>query len=76
MRLLTVVGNRPQFIKAAPLSGRRSKAPAIFTCLVHTGSAPGMSCQQVFFDELGLRGPPDHEITTGSGSHSHQTPRA
>ena len=53
MKVVSVVGNRPQFIKAAPL------AAALARCrdhvLVHTGQHYDAELSQVFFDELGLR---------------------
>jgi UDP-GlcNAc3NAcA epimerase len=70
LKVVSVVGNRPQFIKAAPV-----QAALEGVCdhvLVHTGQHYDRELSQVFFDELGLR-PPDHTITTGSGSHEHQT---
>ena len=70
LKVVSVVGNRPQFIKAAPV-----QAALDGVCdhvLVHTGQHYDHDLSQVFFDELGLR-PPDHMIATGSGSHSHQT---
>ena len=70
LKVVSVVGNRPQFIKAAPL-----QAALDGVCdhvLVHTGQHYDGELSQVFFDELGLR-PPDHELTTGSGSHADQT---
>ena len=52
MRILTVVGNRPQFIKAAAISGLlREQHEEI---LVHTGQHYDDSLSRVFFDELGL----------------------
>ena len=55
MRVLSVVGNRPQFIKSAPLSIALREA-GIDEVVLHTGQHwdPGMS--QVFFDELGIAG--------------------
>ena len=70
MRILTVVGNRPQFIKAAPLAAALSRVSE--HVLVHTGQHYDAELSQVFFDELGLA-PPDHEIEAGSGSHAVQT---
>ncbi len=70
LKVVSVVGNRPQFIKAAPL-----QAALDGVCdhvLVHTGQHYDRELSQVFFDELGLR-PPDHEIAAGSGGHSEQT---
>jgi UDP-N-acetylglucosamine 2-epimerase len=70
MKVVSVVGNRPQFIKAAPLS--RALAPVCDHVLVHTGQHYDEELSQVFFEELGLE-PPDHRIETGSGSHAQQT---
>jgi UDP-GlcNAc3NAcA epimerase len=70
MKVVSVVGNRPQFIKAAPLSSALAKVSE--HVLVHTGQHYDADLSQVFFDELGLR-PPDHEIEAGSGSHAAQT---
>ena len=65
-----MVGNRPQFIKAAPLS--RALAEVCDHVLVHTGQHYDEDLSQVFFEELGMA-PPDHRIETGSGSHAQQT---
>jgi UDP-GlcNAc3NAcA epimerase len=72
MRILSVVGNRPQFIKSAPLSlALRNRADEI---VVHTGQHYDHELSQVFFDELGLE-PPRHRLEAGSGSHAEQTAR-
>lgn len=70
MKILTVVGTRPQFIKAAAVSQvlrRRFRE-----ILVHTGQHydPGMS--EVFFEELGIPEPEIH-LGIGSGTHGAQT---
>jgi UDP-GlcNAc3NAcA epimerase len=70
MKVVSVVGNRPQFIKAAPLAA--ALAAVADHVLVHTGQHYDPDLSQVFFDELGLA-PPDHEIEAGSGSHAVQT---
>jgi UDP-GlcNAc3NAcA epimerase len=65
-----VVGNRPQFVKAAAVSQRlRESADEI---LVHTGQHYDRELSEVFFEELGLP-PPDHQLGVGSGSHAKQT---
>ena len=70
MRVLTVVGNRPQFVKAAAVSTKlRERAEEV---LVHTGQHYDRELSQVFFEELELP-PPDHELGVGSGSHARQT---
>ncbi|MDQ3770190.1 MAG: UDP-N-acetylglucosamine 2-epimerase (non-hydrolyzing) [Actinomycetota bacterium] len=72
MRLLTVVGNRPQFVKAAAVSGPlRERHTEV---LVHTGQHYDHELSQVFFDELGLP-PPDHHLALGTGSNTAQTAR-
>ena len=72
MRILTVVGNRPQFIKAAAVSGLlRERHEEI---LVHTGQHYDDSLSRVFFTELGLERP-DRELAIGGGSNTSQTAR-
>src|SRR5712691_11842499 len=56
MRVLSVVGNRPQFIKAAPLSVALRDA-GIAEATLHTGQHYDRELSQVFFDELGLSDP-------------------
>ena len=71
MRVLTVVGARPQFIKAAPV-GRAILAAGHTEHLVHTGQHYDHNMSQVFFDELGIS-PPEENLEVGSGSHGLQT---
>jgi UDP-GlcNAc3NAcA epimerase len=72
VRILTVVGNRPQFIKAAAVSGPlRARHEEI---LVHTGQHYDDSLSRVFFTELGLERP-DRELALGGGSNTSQTAR-
>jgi len=72
MRVLTVVGNRPQFIKAAAVSGplRREHEEV----LVHTGQHFDDELSAVFFAELGLPAP-DRELGVARGSNTSQTAR-
>jgi UDP-N-acetylglucosamine 2-epimerase len=70
VKVVSVVGNRPQFIKAAPLS--RALAELCDHVLVHTGQHSDEDLSPVFFEELGMA-PPDHRIETGSRSHAQQT---
>jgi UDP-GlcNAc3NAcA epimerase len=72
VRVLTVVGNRPQFIKAAAVSGLlRAEHEEV---LVHTGQHYDDSLSRVFFAELGLARP-DRELGIGGGSNTSQTAR-
>jgi UDP-GlcNAc3NAcA epimerase len=72
VRVLTVVGNRPQFVKASAVSGplRREHEEI----LVHTGQHHDESLSRVFFEELGLVAP-DHELGIAGGGNSSQTAR-
>lgn len=70
MKILTAVGNRPQFVKAAAVSPHvRERAAEV---LVHTGQHYDRELSQVFFEELDLP-PPDRELGVGSGTHAEQT---
>ena len=67
---MTVVGNRPQFIKAAAVSAHlREQAEEI---LVHTGQHYDPELSDVFFEQLEMPAP-DRELGVGSGSHAEQT---
>jgi UDP-N-acetylglucosamine 2-epimerase len=72
VKVVSVVGNRPQFIKAAPLV--RALDPVCDHVLVHTGQHYDAELSDVFFADLELR-PPDHRIEGASGSHAVQTAR-
>lgn len=72
MRVLTVIGNRPQFIKAAAVSSRLRRRGEEIT--VHTGQHYDSELSQVFFDELELP-PPDHMLGVGGGTNTAQTAR-
>ncbi|MBF0267987.1 MAG: UDP-N-acetylglucosamine 2-epimerase (non-hydrolyzing) [Alphaproteobacteria bacterium] len=73
VRLLTVVGARPQFIKAMPVC-RALKAAGIEEYLVHTGQHYDAAMSDVFFAELNLPAPSVH-LGIGSSSHGQQTGR-
>ena len=72
MKVLTVVGNRPQFIKAAAVSRPLRLEHA--ETLVHTGQHFDDELSRVFFDELGLPSP-DRELNIARGSNTSQTAR-
>jgi len=72
MRVLTVIGNRPQFIKAAAVSSRLRAAGEEIT--VHTGQHYDAELSQVFFDQLELPAP-EHLLGIGGGSNTAQTAR-
>jgi UDP-N-acetylglucosamine 2-epimerase (non-hydrolysing)/UDP-GlcNAc3NAcA epimerase len=72
VRILTVVGNRPQFVKAAAVSGPLRAAHE--EILVHTGQHYDDTLSRVFFEELGLARP-DVELNIAGGSNTSQTAR-
>ncbi|MFA0736799.1 MAG: hypothetical protein OGMRLDGQ_003299 [Candidatus Fervidibacter sp.] len=78
LKIVDIVGARPQFIKLAPIlraivkhNQKRPECP-IQEFLVHTGQHYDYEMSQVFFDELGLKSP-DYHLGVGSGSHGYQT---
>ncbi|MEA2362424.1 MAG: UDP-GlcNAc3NAcA epimerase [Thermoleophilaceae bacterium] len=72
VRIVTIVGNRPQFVKAAAVS--RLLREAHEELLVHTGQHYDDELSRVFFDELEIPAP-DRELGAGSGSNTEQTAR-
>ena len=74
IRLLTVIGARPQIIKAAAISRavKNHFAGQIEERILHTGQHYDANMSQVFFDELGIPAP-DCNLGVGSGSHGVQT---
>ena len=76
MKLVTIIGARPQIIKAAALSRaiKTHYADRIQEVIVHTGQHYDDNMSQVFFDELGIPRP-DYNLHVGSASHGVQTAR-
>lgn len=70
MKFVSVVGARPEFIQAAPVSWALRKHHT--EVLVHTGQHYDYAMSQTFFDELGVPAP-DYNLEAGSGSHARQT---
>ncbi len=75
MRILYVVGTRPNFVKMAPVIGAlRSRLPGGRHAIVHTGQHYDRLMSEVFLEELGVPAP-DHMLEVGSGSHAAMTAR-
>ncbi len=72
MKITTILGARPQFIKAAPVS--RALRERHVERLVHTGQHYDAAMSDVFFAELDIPAP-DHALQVGSASHGAQTGR-
>ena len=74
MKIVTVIGARPQIIKAAALSRaiKQHFSKEVHEVIVHTGQHYDQNMSQVFFDELGVP-QPDYNLGVGSASHGVQT---
>ena len=70
--LLTVIGARPQFIKAAAVSRAIRESDSVREVLVHTGQHYDDNMSDIFFRELDIPAP-DLNLGVGSGSHAEQT---
>ena len=72
MKILHVVGARPNFMKVAPILAALRKHPGVTQVLVHTGQHYDAKMSDVFFQDLGMPDPDVH-LGVGSGSHAQQT---
>jgi UDP-N-acetylglucosamine 2-epimerase (non-hydrolysing) len=74
VKILNVVGARPNLMKIAPLVEEMRRYPDIQQTLLHTGQHYDDKMSQIFFDQLGIPRP-DVYLGVGSGSHAEQTAR-
>jgi UDP-N-acetylglucosamine 2-epimerase (non-hydrolysing) len=72
MRIVSVVGTRPNFVKIAPIMREMRRHQALEPILVHTGQHYDHAMSDAFFDELKIPRP-DYNLGVGSGSHAVQT---
>src|SRR4051794_25090764 len=73
MRVLSVVGTRPNLMKTAPVVAALERR-GVEQVLVHTGQHYDEAMSEVFFRDLGIR-EPDHFLDVGSGTHARQAAR-
>ncbi|MEZ4937857.1 MAG: UDP-N-acetylglucosamine 2-epimerase (non-hydrolyzing) [Crocinitomicaceae bacterium] len=71
-KVATIIGARPQFIKAAPVSKEFLKSPFFEEILIHTGQHYDQNMSQVFFDELGIPRE-NYNLKVGSSSQTIMT---
>lgn len=72
LKILNVVGARPNFMKIAPIDEAMRGNPGIEPYLLHTGQHYDQAMSELFFRNLGLP-EPDHYLGVGSGGHGAQT---
>lgn len=72
MKIVSIIGARPQFIKAAVISKEIEKRTGIEDVLIHTGQHYDESMSKIFFDELEIPHP-NYNLEVGSGLHGAQT---
>ena len=72
MKVMCVVGARPNFMKAAPVIEALQATPGFHVSLIHTGQHYDRKMSTLFFEELGMP-KPDLDLQVGSGSHGEQT---
>jgi UDP-N-acetylglucosamine 2-epimerase len=72
VRIVTIIGNRPQFVKAAAVSHKLRRTHD--ELIVHTGQHYDDDLSRIFFEQLGVPAP-DRELGAGSGSNTAQTAR-
>ena len=72
MKIVSIIGARPQFIKAAVISKEIEKRNGIEDVLIHTGQHYDENMSKIFFDELEIPHP-NYNLEVGSGLHGAQT---
>ncbi len=75
MKIISIVGARPQFIKLAPISRELKKHKNVVHKIIHTGQHYDEKMSGSFFEELEIP-EPDYNLLVGSGTHAEQTGKA
>ena len=71
-KIATIVGSRPQFIKAAVVSRALKRKRDVREVMIHTGQHYDVNMSEIFFRELEIP-EPQYNLEVGSGSHAYQT---
>ena len=74
MKIATIIGARPQFIKASVVCRAADKQQGINEVLIHTGQHFSPNMSDVFFEDLNIR-QPDYNLEIGGGTHGQNTGR-
>lgn len=74
MKILTVIGARPQFIKASVVSSAIQQSTGLQEKIIHTGQHFDVNMSSIFFDQLGIP-KPHYQLDINSGSHGSMTGR-
>ena len=74
LKIVHVVGNRPQFVKLSPILRAAATKPSIENVIVHSGQHYDYEMSKIFFDDLKLP-EPNYHLDAGSGTHGVQTGR-
>ncbi len=72
MKILSIIGARPQFIKAAIVSKALAKKPNITEIVIHTGQHFDSNMSDIFFQQLDIK-KPDYSLNINGGSHGQMT---
>lgn len=72
MKIISIIGTRPNFIKLSPLIDEFASKTEIDHIIVHTGQHYDINMSQIFFDQLSIP-VPDHHLNVGSGTLTAQT---
>jgi len=72
MKIATIIGARPQFIKAATISRVIKDRNDITEVLIHTGQHYDTNMSEIFFNQLQIP-EPDYNLEVGSAGHGKQT---
>jgi len=72
MKIVTIVGARPQFVKAAIVSRSLAASSGVKEVMVHTGQHYDENMSQIFLEEMGIP-PIDYQLNVGSNQHGRQT---